>query len=159
MSSPARYRERLSVPRWWHACTPVFGVMIGGEMVLTDHPVIAGAVVGAVTLLAELFIWGLGRARIVVADGKIRVGTWRLPVGQVRRVAQLDRAEMREEQRRRDLTVYRCTAAWIPGGVLLDVDDPDDLPLWLVSTRNPEGLTQALADEILAHDAATVARA
>ncbi len=60
-------------------------------------------------------------------------------------MAPLDAAAMRIEQRRRDPNVYRCTAPWISTGVLLDVDDPDDLPLWLVSTRRPDVFMQNLA--------------
>jgi hypothetical protein len=121
--------------------------MIGGEMLLTDHPVIAVSVVAGITLLAEFFIWGIGRQMIVVADGRIRAGSWRLPLSQVRGVAPLSRTQMRDELRRRDPNVYRCTSPWISGGVLLDVEDPDDLPLWLLSSRHAERLAVALADE------------
>lgn len=147
MSTTARYDERLTVPRWWHACTPIFGVVIGGEMLLTDHPVIAGIVIGGLVLLAELFLWSVGRARLVVAAGRVRAANWRLPLGRVRGVAVLSREQMRAELRRRDLDTYHCTAPWIGGGVLLDVDDPEDKPLWLLSSRHPDALAAALAEE------------
>jgi hypothetical protein len=147
VSGTRRYQERLSVPLWWHACTPIFGVLIGGEMVLTDHPVIAGAVIVGMTLLANLFIWNMGRARIVIDGGRIRAGSWRLPLSQVRGVAALSKQQMRDEMRRRDEAVYRCTAPWINEGILLDVDDPQDVPMWLLSTRHPAALSAALAAE------------
>lgn len=144
-----RYEERLSVPRWWHLGSPVFGLLIGGEMVLTDHPVVAASIVLGMTLLAEIVISGLGRARIVVADGRIRAGNWRLPVAAVRGVAQLTPEQMHAESRRRDDSIYRCTASWVGPGLMLEVDDPDDLPLWLISTRHPAALRAALAAEAL----------
>lgn len=140
------YRERLSVPVSWHLVTPIFAVLFGGESVLTSHVGIAATIMVGFWLVGELALWSLGRRLVTVVDGRIRAGNWRLPVAQVRSVATLDRADMRAEQRRRDEDVYHCTAPWVRTGVLLDVDDPEDLPLWLVSTRHPAALARALAD-------------
>jgi hypothetical protein len=135
------------VPWWWHACTPIFAVLIGGEMVLTDHLVIASSIIGGVFLLAELFLWSLGRSRIVVQDNRVRAGNWRLPIAQVRGFAILSPEQMRAELRRRGGDTYICTVPWISGGLLLDVEDPEDKPLWLISTRHPDALAAALAEE------------
>jgi hypothetical protein len=139
------FREKLSVPRSWHLFTPIFAVLIGGESILSDNYVIGVAVMAGFWVLAELVLFSLGRREISVIDGRLRAGNWRLPVSQVRAVAPLSPKEMRDEQRRRDEDVYHCTAPWIHTSVLLDVDDPEDVPLWLVSTRDPDGLLQALA--------------
>lgn len=145
VSAPAAYVERLHVPRWWHVVSPVFALVLGGEALLTDHAAIAAAVIAGVWVLAETGLWSLGRREVSVLEGKVRAGGWRLPVTQVRGVALLDAREMRAEQRRHDPGIYRCTVPWVPGGVLLDVDDPGDAALWLVSTRHPRAFADALA--------------
>lgn len=144
-STAPLFSERLSVPRTWHLYTPIFAVLFGGESLLTSHNQTALEIIIGFWVLAEVVLWSLGRRRVIVADGKVQAANWRLPVDQVRGVAPLDAGAMRAEQRRRDNEVYHCTAPWIHTGVLLDVDDPDDMPLWLISTRNPAGLVRALA--------------
>jgi len=141
------YHERLRVPGWWHLGSLGFGVLIGGEAVLSIDPTVAAVVIAVFVALAELMLWSLGRREVLVAAGKITAGEWRLPVAAVRGVALLSADQMRTEQRRADPSVYRCTVGWIQTGVLLDVDDPQDRPLWLLSARNPHALARALADE------------
>jgi len=109
-------------------------------------------VVGFV-LAGYLIVWRYGSKMIEVRDGYVRAGAWRLPIGQVRGVAILDAAKTREEARRRDDDVYRCTRGWVHTSVMLEVDDPDDLPYWLVSTRHPYVLAAALADAAEHHGA------
>ena len=146
-----RYRERLTVPWWSHPLALAIGALIGAESSFLAGGLRAQAVVVGVFALAfELVVWAYGRQLVEVADGHVRAGDWRLPVSQVRGVAVLTREQARAELRRRDDSVYRCTRGWIPGAVLLDVDDPQDLPLWLVSTRRPDALALALADASLA---------
>lgn len=142
------YHERLRVPSWWHLGSLGFGVLIGGEAVLSIDPLIAAVVIAIFVALAELVLWSMGRREVLVDAGKITAGEWRLPVAAVRGVALLDAEQMRAEQKRADPSVYRCTVGWIRTGVLLDVDDPQDSPLWLVSARDPGALAAALADEV-----------
>ncbi|HEY5335566.1 MAG TPA: DUF3093 family protein [Mycobacteriales bacterium] len=104
-------------------------------------------------LAGYLIVWRYGSKMIEVRDGYVRAGAWRLPIGQVRGVAILDAAKTREEARRRDDDVYRCTRGWVHTSVMLEVDDPDDLPYWLVSTRHPYVLAAALADAAEHHGA------
>jgi hypothetical protein len=140
------FSERLSVPLSWHLYAPIFAVIFGGESLLTSHTDVALAIIVGFWVLAEFALWTLGYRRVTVIDDRFRAGNWRIPIAQIRGVAPLDAAAMRVEQHRRDTNVFRCTTPWIRGGVLLDVDDPDDQPFWLVSTRDPAGLIRALAD-------------
>lgn len=143
----AGYRERLSVPTWWHLPGVLIAAVFGAESSFLAGGLVAQLVVIAVFIaLGELLLWRYGAKVVEVTDGRVRAGQWRLPVARVRGVAVLDPRQTRAEMTRRDDSVYRCTRSWIPGALLLDVDDPADLPLWLVSSRHPEQLAAALAD-------------
>jgi hypothetical protein len=46
---------------------------------------------------------------------------------------------------RLDARAWLLLRGWIPGVVRVELDDPaDPTPYWLVSTRNPDALAQAL---------------
>jgi hypothetical protein len=105
-----------------------------------------GVIVLAFAIAGELLVWRYGSRLVEVSDGYVRAGRFRLPIAQVRAVAVLSPDETRVELRSGDENVYRCTRSWVPTSVLLDVDDPDDASLWLVSTRDPQALAAALAD-------------
>lgn len=135
------------MPRWSHPAGIALSLLIGAESSFLAGSLLGQAVVLAVFAAStELTLWRYGRLLVEVRDGHFRAGDWRLPIAQIRGVAVLDTPQTRQEQRRRDDNVYRCTRGWIRGSVLLDVDDPDDLPLWLVSTRRPDALAAALAE-------------
>lgn len=140
------YRERLTVPGWWHLAAAGIGVLFGGEAVLSTDPVIAGPVVAGFVLLAEAVLWSAGRRQVLVAGGTVVAGSARLPVSEVRAVARLGPEAMRAEMRRPDPLVFRCTAGWVRTGVLLEVAGRPAAGRWLVSTRRPEALARALAE-------------
>ena len=142
------YAERLSAPWWAHPVVVVVAMVIGLESSFLAITLWGqGLVVLGFAIAAELVVWRYGSRLVEVRDGAVRAGSWRLPIDSVRGVAVLDAAKTRAEMRRRDDDVYRCTRGWIPQTVMLDVDDPDDLPYWLVSTRHPYLFAAALADE------------
>lgn len=149
------FREQLSVPWWAHPVVLAVSVVLGLESAFLaggvgDQAVLRqGAVVVVFAALGELVVWRYGSRIVEVTGGPagtVRAGSWRLPVSRVRAVAVLDAAATKRELRNGDEAVYRCTRSWVPTAVLLDVDDPDDQPLWLVSTRHPHLLAAALAD-------------
>ena len=44
-----------------------------------------------------------------------------------------------------DVRAYLCQRGWVPGGVVVEVVDPEDpVPYWLISSRKPQGLAAAL---------------
>lgn len=158
--SGSSFREKLSAPWWGHPVVFAVSVVLGLESAFLaggvgDQAVLRqGAVVVVFAVLGELVVWRYGSRVVEVTGGPagtVRAGNWQLPVSRVRAVAVLDAAATRRELRNGDEAVYRCTRSWVPTAVLLDVDDPDDLPLWLVSTRHPHLLAAALADAAQAH--------
>lgn len=145
MTQP-QYRERLTAPWWGHPAVVVFAVILGLESSFLAGGLRAQLVVVlAFAVAGELLVWRYGSRVVEVSSGHVRAGGWRLPITAVRAVAVLDAAATRREMRRADTEVYRCTRSWVPTAVMLHVEDPDDLPLWLVSTRHPQQLAAALA--------------
>jgi hypothetical protein len=98
-------------------------------------------------VLALAGVLALGRIKIVVNDGELRVDDARLPVRFISSVTVVDAAG------RRDLLgvdaeplAFVILRAWIPGGVRIDLNDPDDpTPYWFVSSRRPAELAAALS--------------
>ncbi len=150
---PDGFREQLSVPWWAHPVVVAVSIVIGLESSFLAGGLLAQFwVVLGFAIAGELVVGRYGSRIVEVSGGAIRAGRWRLPIARVRAVAVLDAEETRRALRQRNDALYRCTRSWIPTAVLLDVDDPDDLPYWLVSTRHPYLLAAALADA--AQDAA-----
>jgi hypothetical protein len=94
-------------------------------------------------------LWALGRLRVAVEGGELRVDDARLPVRFVAGVTVLGVAEKR---------VLLGTAShpyafvvqrpWIKGAVQVHLDDPaDPTPYWLVSSRRPAARAGALLAE------------
>lgn len=140
------YDEKLRVPLWWHALAVAFSGLFGGQLAALWHGNLsAQALVYSVVLgVAEIFLWRLGQGRILLAAGSLQVGNWRLPLTQVRTAVPLDAGDTRAALRWRGDGAYRYIRGWIATSVRLEVDDPDDAPVWLFSTRHPEVLTDAL---------------
>ncbi|MFD2792067.1 DUF3093 domain-containing protein [Promicromonospora vindobonensis] len=85
---------------------------------------------------------------VEVSDGVLRAGRARVPVTLLGPAQDLDVAAMRYELGPGlDARAYVCLRAWARTGVRVALDDPaDPTPYWLISTRRPQLLVQALLD-------------
>jgi hypothetical protein len=143
---PPEYDERLTVPWWWW---PI-GAGVAGILAVEVHlaarglPVPVAYAAAAVVVAAALS--ALGRVRITVRAGQLRVADARLPLRFVAEVAPLDAAGKRTLLGPRgDPAAFVVQRAWAHGAVYLRLDDPaDPTPYWLVSTRRPAALAGAL---------------
>ena len=152
-----RYSERLTVPWWWWFAGALLTALLGYEIQLAAYrqewSFIAYPVVGA------LIAWGLfsmGRTRIrVTADGTLHAHKASLPREVIARGAAVPpSARSAAMGRQLDPAAFLMHRSWIKSMVLLVLDDPDDpTPYWLVSTRHPERVLEALG----LRDAATAA--
>jgi hypothetical protein len=140
------YDERLRVPLWWWAIGAGIAAILTVEIHLADRdwPGWVGALPAAAVVAAGLM--ALGRIRITVRDGQLRVADAALPLRYVSEVAPLDAAGKRTLLGPAgDPAAFVVQRAWAPGAVYLRLDDPDDpTPYWLVSTRHPERLAEAV---------------
>jgi hypothetical protein len=110
----------------------------------------AWSATGALLLLTfGLFAW-VGSARVAVRDGVLYAGRAHIPVTLLGSVEPLD-----AEQTRRvhgveaDARAYLMTRPYLKRAVKVTVADPADrTPYWLVSTRHPRRLAQALTQAL-----------
>lgn len=94
-------------------------------------------------------LWWLGRIRVTVADGRLQVDDAQLPVRYIGDVTPLDASARRDllgpYAQRHAFVVQR---PWISGAVQIHLNDPADAtPYWVVSSRRPTALADALLAE------------
>jgi Protein of unknown function (DUF3093) len=140
------YEERLLVPAtWW---------LVGLGLVVSVWWVFVLATPAWMAWLAAVVALGLvvglvgryGAARLAVAGGQLRAGRAHISLSLCGRVETLD-----AEQTRRaggsdaDARAYLLLRPYIPTAVRVAIDDPNDpVPYWLLSTRRPERLAEAV---------------
>ncbi len=143
-----RYSERLTVPWWWWAIAAGVVALLGYEAQLAAYrqswSVVFYPVLGVLTawLLASL-----SRLRVRVdADGALHAHKAVLPADVVVRGAVVPpSARSAAMGRQLDPAAFLVYRSWIKPMVLLVLDDPDDpTPYWLISTRHPERVLEAM---------------
>ncbi|MGO1934850.1 MAG: DUF3093 domain-containing protein, partial [Cellulosimicrobium funkei] len=79
-------------------------------------------------------------------DGELRAGRAHVPASLLGQVTTLDADAMRVQLGPRlDARAYVCLRAWARTGVHVVLEDPQDpTPYWLVSTRHPQRLADAV---------------
>jgi hypothetical protein len=145
-AAPADWSERLHVS-WW-LWPPALGLaaLLAAEVYLgaPGQPVwLPYAVLLPATGLG---LWRLGRIRVAVVDGELRVDDARLPVRFVSDVTTLDpngkRLVLGPHAEPYAFVVQR---PWVSGAVQVFLDDPDDpTPYWVISSRRPAALAAAI---------------
>jgi hypothetical protein len=147
MPPPAAYDERLSVPlRWWALATMFWASVLVAFLVAT--PVwVAVATTAALVALGGGVLVGYGSARLRVRDGVLVAGRARLPVAELGEVEPLHRESMRLlAGRDADVRAFLVLRPYLRRGVRVDVVDPaDPTPYWLLSTRHPDRLAEAVS--------------
>jgi hypothetical protein len=147
VTTSATYDERLHVPlRWW-----VQGVMLVASLwlaMIVALPVLLAWVLSAVALagLAGLLL-GYGSARIRVADGQLFAARSRIEAKFLGAAEELDPGEtVRVRGVDADARAWLLLRPYLKRSVRVLINDPDDpAPYWLLSTRHPTELSEALS--------------
>lgn len=147
MPDSPHYDERLGVPlRWW-----VQGFMFVASLwlaVLAALPELAAWVVtGVAGLIVSALFVAYGSARLTVADGTLRAGRARIEARHLGAAEALDAEQThRAAGVEADARAYLLLRPYLKRSVRVAITDPaDPAPYWLLSTRRPEGLVEALA--------------
>ena len=109
---------------------------------------LAGAA-AALSLLAAWLVLYLGSPVISVKGGMLEVGRARIPV------AMLGEASALTPERKKallsseaDARAFLCLQSTVKTALYLKVNDPNDqTPYWIVSTRRPDQLAEAIAEQ------------
>ena len=147
-NGPATYAERLSVPlRWWVQATMLLATLWLAFVVAM--PVWAASLAAGLLALVTygLFLW-VGAARVEVRAGELHAGAAHIPVDLLGEVEPLDaEATRRTLGVDADARAFLLTRPYLKRSVRVGVADPaDPTPYWLVSTRHPTRLADALSE-------------
>jgi hypothetical protein len=139
------YRERLYPP-------PLVFLLVIGLAALAGiaygaaYGAVLGWAVGAVLSVIGIGVLLVTSTSLHVDDTVLRAGRARLPLAVVGSVQTLDADAMRQARRHGDPRDYLVLRAWSSrGGVAIDLaDDHDPHPRWVLTTRHPERLAEAI---------------
>lgn len=140
------YTERLDLPWWLWLIGLIAAALLAVEIWMGGSGVRAWLPFAVLLPLTAAGLWWLGRIRVGVADSELRVDDARLPVRFVADVVPLDVAGRREVLGvGADPLAFVVQRPWIGGAVQVVLDDPaDPTPFWVVSTRHPVELAEAV---------------
>lgn len=146
-AAPLPYTELL-LPRWWVWLLPTGFAALLGIAYGAAYGATAGWSVGALTAALLLPALALGsHTKITVDPSGVTAGRARLPARYIGAVRALDGGQtFRARTSAADPRAYLVLRTWAaPTAVALEVTDPDDPhPYWLLSTRRPQRLADAL---------------
>jgi hypothetical protein len=141
------YDERLHVPlRWWVQAT-MFLATIWLAFVVALPAVVAWVATTLLAVLVLALFLGYGAAKVRVVGGVLHAGRAQIPVSLLAEVTPLD-AEQTRLLAGRDANAHAffLLRPYLKRSVRVTVTDPaDPAPYWLVSTRRPAELADALA--------------
>ncbi|QJW36938.1 DUF3093 domain-containing protein [Cellulosimicrobium protaetiae] len=140
----ASYRERLlpGVGGW--AATLGFAAVLGIALWPASHAIAIG--VGVLAAVAGVVgLWWTSPV-VAVVDGELCAGRAHVPTSLLGQITTLDAETMRVQLGPRlDARAFVCLRAWARTGVHVTLEDPlDPTPYWLVSTRHPQRLADAI---------------
>jgi Protein of unknown function (DUF3093) len=146
------YSERLGLPWWTWPIGLALAGLLAAELWMGATGVRAWLPFVLLIPAAAATLWWLGRIRVTVRAGELRVDDAHLPVRYVADAVPLDAAGRREVLGvGADPLAFVVQRPWVGGAVQVVLDDPDDpTPFWVVSSRHPVELAAAL---IAARDA------
>jgi hypothetical protein len=140
------FRERLIAPWWLWLLGLGLAAVLAAEVFLgaPGRPLAVPYLLLLPATVAGL-AW-LSRIRVRVADGELFVDDAHLPVRHIARVGVLDAAAKRDALGvHADPLAFVVQRPWISEAVLVVLDDPaDPTPYWVVSSRRPRQLAEAL---------------
>ena len=140
----ALYRERLYPAAWVFLATAL--VIPAGLLVFLPINPTIGVFVAVGMYVVILVVLLATTPTVEVTDATFTAGRARIPRTLVGKATAFEASEATAERGvRLDARAWLLLRGWIPGIVRVQLTDPDDpTPYWLVASRNPEKLAEAL---------------
>lgn len=140
------YSERLYVTWYWWPLPILAAALLAAEIHMGYPGVRAWLPYVVLIPLTVLLIFRIGRTRVQVREGELRVADAHLPL---RFVGEIEIIQVTDKRRtlgpRLDPAAFVMHRGWIGPLVRVRLTDPDDpTPYWLFSTRHPERLVEIL---------------
>jgi hypothetical protein len=142
----AGYAERLSLPWWMWLAAAAFAGLLATEIWLGAGGMRAWLPFAVLLPATGAALWWLGRIRVAVRRDELLVDDARLPVRHVADAIALDAIGRREVLGvGADPLAFVVQRPWVAGAVQVVLDDPaDPTPYWVVSSRHPVRLAEAI---------------
>jgi hypothetical protein len=140
------YREQLRVPAsYWLLSVPVIA-LLGAELFAGFGVVVAIVVYAVFVVLVGGFLLAWGAARIEVTPAELRAGGDSLPLPGISEVLVLDEKQAAALRGpRADPAAHLVLRPYLKKAVCLRLADPSaGVPYWLVATRRPAELAEAI---------------
>ena len=140
------YDERLRTPWWWYPVALAVAAILAAEFRLADNSLTVWIPFGVLLPASALIVWSMGRYRVQIRHGELRVRDAHLPLSLVSAVVPLQAGTLRRlVGRHGDPLAFVSIRGWVGPGVQVVLDDPEDpVPYWVISTRRPDELTAAI---------------
>lgn len=140
------YREHLSVPATWWLTAAGLAVVVWWIFALATPSWVALTAAGLTAVAVGVGLLQYGSAVVEVSNVHLRAGAARIPLVHCGEVTVLDAAETRAlHGPRADARAFFLIRPYIATSVRVEVVDPrDPTPYWLVGTRHPHQLADAL---------------
>lgn len=148
------YTERLWVPIGWWTLTVLFALSLAVAVVFYWGPwFAAGAGLLVLAVMAPLWV-GYGRARVVIAQDRLWVGQANVEWRYLADVRSLDAIQTRQRRGTgADARAYVLTRPYLDKAVEVTLADPGDpTPYWLIGSRTPNRLANAIRVRLAAAD-------
>ncbi|QYH36066.1 DUF3093 domain-containing protein [Salinibacterium sp. M195] len=143
------YRERLWPTAWLYISTAL--IIPASILVFMPINIIAGYVTAAVLYGAIVLFLMFSAPTIEVDEQELRAGKATLPISIIGTVSTFQGAQATLERGQRlDARAWLMIRGWVsPVAKLELVDESDPTPYWLLSSRTPELLAEAIAQSKL----------
>jgi hypothetical protein len=140
------FSERLTAPLWWWPIALGGAAVLAAEVFLGDSSQLVWLPYVILLPAAALGMFAIGRIRVEVSGGELRVDDAHIPVGFLTEINILDAETKRELLGTlADPLAFVVQRPWIRQAVRVAVDDPaDPTPYWIISTRRPADLARAI---------------
>ena len=148
-SGPTAFDERLSVPVWWYLLALGLGVLMGAQIHM-GYPGLRSWIGYAVMVpLCVGVLWWMGRSRTTVRNGTLVSNGRELPLSAV---GVTDIVQKKDKQQAMgpdlDPSAYVLHRVWVGPLVRVEITDPaTPEPYWVLSSRRPEALRTAIAEQ------------
>jgi hypothetical protein len=138
------FRERLWPSAWMYLATAL--VIPASILVFLPINLPVGIVTGVVLYAALILLMIAAAPTVSVTETELTAGRARLPIALAGEVTAHAGEDARQERGPRlDARAWLLIRGWVSGVVRIEVlDETDPVPYWIVSTRRPEALVEAI---------------